>query len=92
MQMAEAERARAAFGFALFIGVFLMLLSLIPLLPLLGSPYGFLVAGGVGALPTFALLARRIGAAKAAALAAVVALALGLGFIAIGFMGWLLGG
>lgn len=87
----EAERTRAGFGFAVFVGVFVMLLSAIPLLPSLGLPAGFLVAGGLGATPTFGFLAWRIGAAKAAAVSALVAVIFGLGLMAIGFVTWLLG-
>lgn len=86
----EAERARAALAFGVLLGVAVTLLALIPLLPRLGSA-GFVAAGCVGALPAFALLAPRIGGARAAAVAALLALALGGATAAAAFAAWVLG-
>ena len=90
MGVGQAERTRAAFGLALLLGVFVMLASAIPLLPLLGLPLGFVAAGVAGAVPTLVLLLPRIGSARAALLAAAVACTLALGFLAVGFAAWLL--
>ncbi len=57
-----------------------MLLSGGLLTVLIGFPLSLVIAAVVGALPTLALLARRLGQAKAAMLAAVVAVVLGAAF------------
>jgi hypothetical protein len=92
MDAAGAERTQAALRFALFLGVFVMLVAAVPLIPALGHPIGFLVAAAAGALPTFAFLARRIGAGRAAVLACLVAAAFALGLMAFGFLAWATGG
>ena len=68
--MAGAEQNRAVLGLAILLGVFAGIVSGIALLPLLGSPLGFLATGAVGALPTFALMTPRIGGGGAAELPA----------------------
>ena len=90
--MAGTEQNRAALGLAILLGVFAGIVSGIALLPLLGSPLGFLATGAVAALPTFALMTPRIGSGRAAALAAALAVALAGILAAAGFLAWLLSG
>jgi hypothetical protein len=87
-----ADQNRAALGLGILLGAFAGLVSEAALLPLLGWPSGFLGAGIVGALPTIALMAPRIGGARAAALAAALAGALAATFWAAGFLAWILSG
>jgi predicted membrane-bound spermidine synthase len=85
----EVERTRAALAFGVLVGVAVTLVALIPLLPALGSA-GFAAAGCLGAFPAFAVLAPRMGAPRAAAVAGLLALALGAGTAAVAFGAWLL--
>jgi hypothetical protein len=88
----DAERTRARLGLALLAGVFLTGLSGLLLLPWLGYPVGFVAAAAAGALPTFALLGERIGRARAALLAALVAVALCVVAIALALVAYIAGG
>jgi hypothetical protein len=92
METRSTDRTRAAFGLAVLAGVVVMLVSASLLLPLLSSPLGFAAAGAVGASPTLIFLAPRIGAKRAALLAAAVAVAMAIGFLILGFAAWLLAG
>ncbi len=60
----------------MLVGAFITLLAGGLLAPVIAFPLSFGVAAVVGALPTFALMAGRLGPARAAALAALVATAL----------------
>jgi hypothetical protein len=92
MEASPGDRTRAAFGLAVLVGVFVMLVGAGALLPLLGSPLGFVAAGAAGAIPTLVLLAPRIGSMRAVSLAAAVAVAMAIAFLVISFAAWLLTG
>lgn len=69
----ESDRRRATFGLAVLTGTLLAFPAGVWLVPVLGSPAGFIALGSVVGAPVFLVSFRRLGAIRALLLAVLTA-------------------
>ena len=87
----DAERARTALAFGGFVGTLAALLASLLLFPALGVPAAFLAFGAITGSPVVFFLWRIVGAVRAWALGAVVAVVASLAVATLAYASYFAG-